>query len=147
METVDQKLDSLHKRQDRFFEWAGELQKQFRNLDQRLKFLECQCGHGVFAALEPAPTRVELHTVASRLAAISRSREEIGRSREEIGRSLEEIGLSREEERFVLVPDGIQSVRDEPSQPLPDSCKPGQHLLAHALSRAGKDTVGDLIRF
>jgi hypothetical protein len=40
---VNDKLDRLHKRMDRFYEWAGLLQKEFRDMQQRLRFIESQC--------------------------------------------------------------------------------------------------------
>ncbi len=36
------RLESLHRRQDKFYEWAGVLQKEYRSMQQRLKFLESQ---------------------------------------------------------------------------------------------------------
>ena len=41
-EFTDQ-LESLHRRQDKFYEWAGLLQKEFRAMQQRITFLESQC--------------------------------------------------------------------------------------------------------
>ena len=35
-------LESLHRRQDKFYEWAGVLQKEMRSVQQRLAFLESQ---------------------------------------------------------------------------------------------------------
>jgi hypothetical protein len=40
-EFTDQ-LESLHRRQDKFYEWAGVLQKEMRSVQQRLAFLESQ---------------------------------------------------------------------------------------------------------
>lgn len=40
---VNDKLDSLHRRVDRFYEWASLLQKEFRDMQQRQKFIESQC--------------------------------------------------------------------------------------------------------
>jgi hypothetical protein len=37
------RLESLHRRQDKFYEWAGLLQKEFRVMQQRMAFLESQC--------------------------------------------------------------------------------------------------------
>ena len=37
------KVDSLHQRVNKFFEWAAILQKEFRNMQQRQKFIESQC--------------------------------------------------------------------------------------------------------
>jgi hypothetical protein len=36
------RLESLHRRQDKFYEWAGVLQKEMRSVQQRLAFLESQ---------------------------------------------------------------------------------------------------------
>jgi hypothetical protein len=45
------RLESLHSRMDKFYEWSAVLQKEIRNLQQRLSFLESQCdldlGQGV----------------------------------------------------------------------------------------------------
>jgi hypothetical protein len=50
MEGLNEKIDGLHKRMDRFFEWAGSLQKEYRNMQinhtnmhVRLSFIENQC--------------------------------------------------------------------------------------------------------
>lgn len=37
------KLDSLHRRMDKFYEWAALLQKEFRDMKQRQLFFESQC--------------------------------------------------------------------------------------------------------
>ena len=37
------RLESLHTRMDRFYEWAGVLQREFRAMQQRMLFLESQC--------------------------------------------------------------------------------------------------------
>jgi hypothetical protein len=37
------KLDSLHRRMDKFYEWASILQKEFRDMKQRQVFIESQC--------------------------------------------------------------------------------------------------------
>ena len=37
------RLESLHTRMDKFYSWAGLLQKEFRAMQQRLAFLESQC--------------------------------------------------------------------------------------------------------
>ena len=39
---VTDKLDSLHRRMDKFYEWAAILQKEFRDMQQRLRFIEAQ---------------------------------------------------------------------------------------------------------
>jgi protein gp37 len=36
-------LESLHRRMDKFYAWAGILQKEFRAMQQRVTFLESQC--------------------------------------------------------------------------------------------------------
>jgi hypothetical protein len=40
---LNDKLDSLHRRVDKFYEWAAILQKEFRDMKQRQCFLESQC--------------------------------------------------------------------------------------------------------
>ena len=40
---ISDKLDSLHRRMDKFYEWAAILQKEFRDMKQRQGFLESQC--------------------------------------------------------------------------------------------------------
>ncbi len=40
---IDDKLDSLHRRVDKFYEWAALLQKEFRDMQQRQRFLESYC--------------------------------------------------------------------------------------------------------
>ncbi len=37
---VNDKLDSLHRRMDKFYEWAVLLQKEFKDMKQRQRFLE-----------------------------------------------------------------------------------------------------------
>jgi hypothetical protein len=39
---LSDKLDSLHRRMDKFYEWAALLQKEFRDIQQRQKFIESQ---------------------------------------------------------------------------------------------------------
>jgi hypothetical protein len=39
---LSDKLDSLHRRMDKFYEWAAILQKEFRDMQQRQKFIESQ---------------------------------------------------------------------------------------------------------
>ena len=58
-EFTDQ-LESLHRRQDKFYEWAGVLQKEMRSVQQRLAFLESQ------SALDLGPGR-EDQTLLERL--------------------------------------------------------------------------------
>ena len=36
-------LESLHRRMDKFYAWAGMLQKEFRAMQQRVTYLESQC--------------------------------------------------------------------------------------------------------
>lgn len=40
---VNDKLDSLHRRMDKFYEWAAILQKEFRDMKQRQNFIESKC--------------------------------------------------------------------------------------------------------
>lgn len=37
---VNDSLESLHQRMDRFYAWASELQVQYRDLKQRIGFIE-----------------------------------------------------------------------------------------------------------
>jgi hypothetical protein len=37
---IQDSLDSLHKRTDRFYQWASQLQVEFRDIKQRIGFLE-----------------------------------------------------------------------------------------------------------
>jgi hypothetical protein len=39
---VNDKLDSLHRRVDKFYEWAAILQKEFRDMQQRMRIIEAQ---------------------------------------------------------------------------------------------------------
>jgi hypothetical protein len=39
---VNDKLDSLHRRVDKFYEWAALLQKEFRDMQQRQSFIESE---------------------------------------------------------------------------------------------------------
>ncbi len=43
MRDINDKLDSLHNRMDRFYAWSALLQKEFRDIQQRQKFIESQC--------------------------------------------------------------------------------------------------------
>ena len=50
MDELNEKIDGINKRMDRFFEWAGSLQKEYRtmqdnhnNMHVRLRFIEDQC--------------------------------------------------------------------------------------------------------
>jgi hypothetical protein len=40
---INDKMDTLQTRMDRFFEWAGVIQREYRNLQNRLTFIESQC--------------------------------------------------------------------------------------------------------
>jgi hypothetical protein len=40
---VNDRLDSLHFRMGKFYEWAAQLQKEFRDMKQRQQFVESQC--------------------------------------------------------------------------------------------------------
>ena len=37
---INDSLESLHKRMDRFYAWASQLQVEFRDIKQRIGFLE-----------------------------------------------------------------------------------------------------------
>jgi hypothetical protein len=39
---VNDKLDSLHRRVDKFYEWAALLQKEFRDMQQRQSDIESE---------------------------------------------------------------------------------------------------------
>ena len=39
---VHDKLDSLHRRMDKFYEWASLMQKELRDMKQRQNFMESQ---------------------------------------------------------------------------------------------------------
>ena len=39
---VHDKLDSLHRRMDKFYEWASLIQKEHRDMKQRQNFMESQ---------------------------------------------------------------------------------------------------------
>ncbi len=43
IQDINDKLDSLHHRMTRFYAWAAILQKEFRDIQQRQKFIESQC--------------------------------------------------------------------------------------------------------
>jgi hypothetical protein len=40
LQKINDSLDSLHQRMDRFYAWASQLQVEFRDLKQRIGFLE-----------------------------------------------------------------------------------------------------------
>jgi len=40
LQKINDALDSLHQRMDRFYAWASQLQVEFRDLKQRIGFLE-----------------------------------------------------------------------------------------------------------
>jgi hypothetical protein len=40
LQKINDSLDSLHHRMDRFYAWASQLQVEFRDLKQRIGFLE-----------------------------------------------------------------------------------------------------------
>jgi hypothetical protein len=42
LQNLQDSVDTLHRRMDRFYEWAAELQVQIRNLQRRQEFLESQ---------------------------------------------------------------------------------------------------------
>ena len=43
LEDLNDKVESLHRRLDKFYEWAAILQKEFRDMKSRQMFLESQC--------------------------------------------------------------------------------------------------------
>ena len=50
-------LDSLHNRMDRFYSWAGLLQSEFRSMKQRTGFIETVVqGNFDFTQSQPQPT-------------------------------------------------------------------------------------------
>jgi hypothetical protein len=40
LQKINDSLDSLHHRMDRFFSWASQLQVEFRDIKQRIGFIE-----------------------------------------------------------------------------------------------------------
>lgn len=40
MQKINDSLDSLHHRMDRFYAWASQLQVEFRDMKQRIGFIE-----------------------------------------------------------------------------------------------------------
>jgi len=68
MDDLSDKIDTLNKRMDRFFEWADLLQREFRTLQTnhsnthvRLSFIEDQClGMAEFASANEDVLRVRL---------------------------------------------------------------------------------------
>jgi hypothetical protein len=50
------KLDSLHRRMDKFYEWAALLQKEFRDMKQRQDFIEAQAD---FVFVDPLLKRLD----------------------------------------------------------------------------------------
>lgn len=55
---VNDKLDSLHRRMDKFYEWAAILQKEFRDMKQRQGFMESQAGFDNFESSDPLQDRL-----------------------------------------------------------------------------------------
>jgi hypothetical protein len=55
---INDKLDSLHRRMDKFYEWAAILQKEFRDMQQRQGFIESQAGLVSFESLDPLQDRL-----------------------------------------------------------------------------------------
>lgn len=55
---INDKLDSLHRRMDKFYEWAAILQKEFRDMQQRQRFIESQAGLVSFESLDPLQDRL-----------------------------------------------------------------------------------------
>ena len=40
LQKINDSLDSLHQRMDRFYTWASQLQVEFRDIKQRIGFIE-----------------------------------------------------------------------------------------------------------
>jgi hypothetical protein len=40
LQKISDSLDSLHQRMDRFYQWASQLQVEFRDIKQRIGFIE-----------------------------------------------------------------------------------------------------------
>jgi Mlc titration factor MtfA (ptsG expression regulator) len=63
MDTMDtelsDKLDSLHRRMDKFYEWAAILQKEYRDMQQRQKFIESQVAIRIEPAADPIQDRLD----------------------------------------------------------------------------------------
>jgi hypothetical protein len=55
---INDKLDSLHRRMDKFYEWAAILQKEFRDMKQRQGFIESQAGL-MFETFDPLQDRLD----------------------------------------------------------------------------------------
>ncbi len=58
---INDKLDSLHRRMDKFYEWAAILQKEFRDMKQRQDFIESQAdlNHLMFETFDPLQDRLD----------------------------------------------------------------------------------------
>ena len=58
---INDKLDSLHRRMDKFYEWAAILQKEFRDMKQRQGFIESQAdlNHLMFETFDPLQDRLD----------------------------------------------------------------------------------------
>ena len=84
------RLESLHRRQDKFYEWAGVLQKEYRSMQQRMQFLESQ-------------RDLDLGQGAQENALLDR---------------LDRITRDRPGERHGPVHDALQQHRGHPQQPL-----------------------------
>ena len=67
---INQKMDTLQTRMDRFFEWAGAIQKEYRNHQNRLTFIETQCLDR--AQFHPSQTLDEEQRLKVRLETVKR---------------------------------------------------------------------------
>ena len=67
---INDKMDTLQTRMDRFFEWAGVIQREYRNLQNRLTFIESQCLDR--AQFQPSTSLDEEQRLKVRLEAVKR---------------------------------------------------------------------------
>jgi uncharacterized protein CbrC (UPF0167 family) len=56
---LNDRLDSLHRRMDKFYEWAAILQKEFRDMQQRQGFIESQCSVDLFKSTDTLQERLD----------------------------------------------------------------------------------------
>jgi hypothetical protein len=57
---INDSLDSLHQRMDRFYAWASQLQVEFRDMKQRIGFLEATVASSFVFKEEEAGSEKEL---------------------------------------------------------------------------------------
>ena len=69
---INQKMDTLQTRMDRFFEWAGAIQKEYRNHQNRLTFIETQCLDRAQPEFHPSQTLDEEQRLKVRLETVKR---------------------------------------------------------------------------